>query len=692
MKSSPLQSSSDTGESSVSVLLRDAQRRLRTLESAASHAQFAIVVTNIEGSIEWVNRAFTKLAGYSLQEVEGNSPWQFLRGPVTEVETVELIQARMAQQESVDVEVLYYDRDDNPYWAHLQIEPVFEGNELINFTWTLSDITEQINQASLLDGSEQIYRNLFSTTRDAIISLNENGFFDCNEAALEIFGYDSKEEFCRCHPADVSPEYQPDGSVSGEAIQRQVQEALEKGDVSFDWVYRKKDGTEFDAEVVLSRYQIEGGAVLQASVRDISERKAAEATLVDEKNAAENANQAKSEFLANMSHEIRTPLNAILGFTKVLRLNEYEAEEREDFLQHIHDSGTHLLGLINDILDLSKIEAGKMDFLQEEFDIWSVVQDVMSIFRVLARKKEIYMRAFAKTSIPKIVKGDAIRVKQLLTNLTGNALKFTERGRVNVSLAYHLSNSGAEGGRQSARLVLEVQDTGIGISRDSVGELFTPFNQLDNSITRRFGGTGLGLAISQRIVEGLNGQIEVESKKGIGSLFRVTLPLEHIEGVEMTNPFAITGKVTAKKTEEEPLHVFTSPNVEEAKSELPLEGVHILLCEDGQANRALVKHILSRVGVEVTEAENGLDGVRAIQKSPEEFDLILMDVQMPVMDGYTATSRMRALGYKKPIIALTAHAMRGDRERCLEAGCSSYLSKPIDFNGLLETIAGVTGR
>ena len=375
----------------VEAELESTKQKLQRLEIIASQTLHAVIVTNPAGEIEWTNQAFTDLTEFTPNEVIGRHPGDLLQGEDTDADVVVQIRENLRAQNPIDVEIVNYKRSGKAYWGHLKIAPIWnDDGVLTNFVGTQTDITQNKQQAQLLDGSEQIYRDLFETTRDAIMSLNDSGFFDCNEASLKLFGYETREEFCALHPSDVSPKFQPDGRLSSEAAGEMVQRALEAGNCCFEWRHRKRDGTEFEAEVLLSRYQFEAGQVIQASVRDISARKAAQAVLIDAKQVAEDANRAKSDFLANMSHEIRTPLNVILGFTDALLRADYPIEKQREFLGLIRNSGGHLLHLVNEILDLSKVEAGKMEFNCERCSIWEIVQDVAASLKVQAEREKIY--------------------------------------------------------------------------------------------------------------------------------------------------------------------------------------------------------------------------------------------------------------------------------------------------------------
>ncbi|MBS0203036.1 MAG: response regulator [Planctomycetes bacterium] len=386
------------------------------------------------------------------------------------------------------------------------------------------------------------------------------------------------------------------------------------------------------------------------------------------KERAEAASQAKSSFLANMSHEIRTPLNAILGFADLLRngADRNDEAERQDFLQTIHHSGEHLLTLVNDILDLTKIEAGQMDYEQLRFSPHQVIAEVMSVMRARAHEKGLALDYHWVGGIPETINSDPARFRQLLLNLIGNAIKFTERGAVQAVARLDVARS---------ELRVDIIDTGIGIPADVCESIFKPFTQADSSVTRRFGGTGLGLSISRHLASGLGGHISVQSEVGKGSTFSVTIATGLLEGIRLLDhPVS---------------DVLGSLKSEPAPQRIRMDGRSILVVDDGETNRKLIRLVLSRAGANVRLAENGLEAVSIGRE--EDFDLILMDMQMPLMDGYTAATRLREHGCTRPIVALTAHAMRGDAERCLASGCSDYLTKPINPEKLIEKISQILG-
>jgi len=386
---------------------------------------------------------------------------------------------------------------------------------------------------------------------------------------------------------------------------------------------------------------------------------------IEARHAAEAASAAKSEFLANMSHEIRTPMTAILGFTDLLAQPGNTEQESREYRAIVQQNGDALLQLINNILDLSKIEAGKVEIDRVECSPQKIVAEVVSLMRVRAREKELRLETQYRLPLPETIHTDPARLRQILVNLIGNAIKFTEQGEVRVTATCGTTETGAP------RLYFSVSDTGIGISLESQQRLFQPFTQTDSSPRRRYGGTGLGLAISKRLADMLGGTITVVSQPGRGSTFTLSIDPGPVPHLAMQEPQS-----------------GPRPAAEADRASGKLEG-RVLVAEDGRDNQRLIQLLLERTGLVVDVADNGLIACQMVAQSVargQPYDLILMDIQMPVMDGCEATSWLRRHGWKRPVVALTAHAMIGDRLTCLKAGCDDYLTKPIGRQTMLARI------
>lgn len=416
---------------------------------------------------------------------------------------------------------------------------------------------------------------------------------------------------------------------------------------------------------------VPGGVLV--SMDDVTLLEEKEIQLRESMQAAEAANQAKSSFLSNMSHEIRTPMTSILGFTEVLKRGyDTSAEERLKHLNTISRSGNHLLELINDVLDLSKVESGAMELELLPTNVAVIVSDVRQVLNVKAEEKGIGLNIEFDGDLPETIECDPARLRQIVTNLVGNAIKFTEAGAVTVRLSCDKPARRAAG---ATAFSLAVTDTGIGMTPEQQASIFSAFTQADASITRRFGGTGLGLSISRKLAEAMGGAINVSSVPGKGSTFLVTIPTGDMTGVNWLTP----GEVEAS------LDVIAEADM----SSWEFDGQSVLVVDDGPENRELLKLVLGEYGLSVDTCENGLEGVNA--EAFGDYGVVLMDINMPVMDGYKAAGKMREQGRTRPIVALTANAMKGDEGPILKAGFSHYQTKPIDIDKLGRLLAELLG-
>ncbi|MFO1064334.1 MAG: ATP-binding protein [Pirellulales bacterium] len=462
---------------------------------------------------------------------------------------------------------------------------------------------------------------------------------------------------------------------SAEALNVHVQRALEHGE-SFTLILQPL------ADLSDVRYlRTEGRAKrdssgkvieLYGTVTDVSEEIEREAKLKRAREEAESANRIKTQFLANISHEIRTPLTAILGFTDLLRdpvLFE-DVQERMRILDTITGAGRHLLNVINDILDISKIEAEKVRIEVQPMNLLSVIREVEQLVTPMAQSKGLVIAISYLTQVPSLIQGDATRCRQILMNLVSNALNFTEQGQ--IRLVVSRETEGPE-----PQICIDVSDSGIGIPEDRVAELFQPFVQVDSSMTRRHSGNGLGLAISRKLARLMGGDVELLwTKTDVGSCFRFQIPMRLVDPADGVDPLSVIVSRTAVGT-----NVPTSEN-----QPLYAKG-RILLVEDGIDNQKLIALMLRKAGGDVDIADNGIDALKlvvAAGKSTAPYRLLITDMQMPMMDGLMLARALRERAFTAPIIVLSAHTMAEDKARAEEAGCSDYLTKPIDRKCLID--------
>jgi PAS domain S-box-containing protein len=657
--------------------------RLMVQNALSAVAVHSIVLDACGKPIDYVflsvNPAFEQHTGLRAKDVIGRRATEVLPG-VEDTRLIEIFGGVAITGESASFE-LHAEAMGRYYLVNAY--RVAEGQVAAAFM----DITERKLAEQALVESEQRLRCITDAARDAIVMMDSRGTVSYwNSAAESLFGHSRAEaigkdvhellatdESAAAHRT-AFPEFARTGR--GKAIGKKLELAA-----------RRKDGQEITVDLSLSPVSLNGEWHAVGILRDITERKRAErlqeqymAALENQKQAmeelwtaAESATRAKSEFLANMSHEIRTPMTAIVGYADILA-EGLENPEHLEAVNTIRRNGAYLLEIINGILDLSKIEAGKLQVERIACAPGTVLAEAASLMRVRADAKGLALKLEYAGACPETISTDPARLRQILINLIGNAIKFTTAGEVRVVVRL------VDGDSSQPRLACDIVDTGIGMTSEQVERLFQPFSQADGSTSRKFGGTGLGLVISKRLAEMLGGDIRVTSAPGQGSTFTLTVDTGPLSGVAL---LAQPGEAVA------------APSPVPPRGPRPSLKCRILLAEDGPDNQRLIAFLLKKAGAEVALAENGqiaCDKALAARDRDTPFDVILMDMQMPVMDGYEAARRLREKGYSGPIVALTAHAMADDRQRCLEAGCNDYATKPIDRDQLIGMMARITGE
>jgi PAS domain S-box-containing protein len=551
-------------------------------------------------------------------------------------------------------------RDGNVLPIDGNVAPILDpAGHLIGILLVFDDISNRRQTERDLEISAVRYRRLFEAAHDGILILDAvtTKVLDVNPFMADLLGF-PREHF-------LGKELWEIGVFKDAEMSKKAMATLQRlGRIRYeDLPLQHRDGRHIPVEFVSNVYPEGSRNVIQCNIRDITERKRLVRDLTKATEAAEAANRSKSEFLANMSHEIRTPMGAILGFAEMLLVKSPEECAQIGCVQIIKRNSLHLLELINEILDLSKVEAGQMKVERISCDLLELLLEIVSLMRPRAAEKGLGFEVTFGGPIPPVIQSDPLRLRQILVNLLGNAVKFTEAGNIEMRIT-------AESvGGPNFVLRVEVRDSGIGMTPEQLGRLFIPFTQGDASITRKFGGTGLGLTISRLLAKLLNGDITATSQPGTGSTFTLKVdggPSADVEQLQDLTEASLSAKLGQK-----------------VHTDIKLRG-RILLVEDGADNQRLLRMQLCDAGASVTSALNGQIAVDLA--TTQTFDLILMDMQMPVMDGYAATRELRRRGLATPIIALTAHAMAEDRDRCLASGCSGYLSKPIDEDKLLKTV------
>lgn len=678
------------------------------LESTEAHRMLRTLMGNLPGMAyrckydrEWtmlfVSKGATELTGYIAEDLLHNNKIAFddLILPQYD-ETIRTLWEKAVSDHSIfNFEYEIKTATGKIKWVWEQGCAIYnERNEVVALEGFITDITDKRQAEQSLQDSEKRFRTLFEASEDANLIIENGCFIDFNPAALRLLGYDRNEAYGKT-PFSLSPEFQPDGINSEVKAALMINLAKEKGFHRFEWVHLRKNGSEFWVEVMLTQIPLSGKDILYTTWRDITERKEAEIKLRElnerltqlnfeyqqlnsefaEQNAllsesnlqilsineelklakrkAEEADKLKSAFLANMSHEIRTPMNGILGFAELLQSPDLQYEEMISYIDIINGCSRQLLALINDIIDISKIEAGQLTITSGKVSGLNLLKEVFNLTSNAVKSGVVYFSPQIDSNTDLIFLADEIRLKQVLINLINNAIKFTDNGF--IKFGYIIENEFVN---------FYVEDTGVGIAAENHSLIFERFRQVSSAVAREKGGTGLGLAISKAIVNQMGGDIFVESQPGKGSKFQFKIPFISLQDSDKS---------------------FQQDLADQVGTVLSWEGKTILIAEDEDANFTLLQLFLRNSGCEVMRARNGREAVEMVNKYPT--DLVLMDLKMPVMDGFEATLSIKQRFPNLPVIAQTAFALSNDRIRAVEAGCDNYLSKPISAKTLIKTLA-----
>jgi len=665
------------------IKIEESEKWFRAISEQSTEG---ITVANADGNYVFSNPAFSKMTGYSSQELLNMKVFDLLENPKGVIIDQKLF--------GIPTEFVLMRKNGTLFPIEIIVNALKIGSDNL-FMGTVKDITERKHAEKELEESEKKFRELFEKSKDAVLILKNGKFVECNKATVDLLKYNNKNEILNLHPSELSPSLQPDGKNSVKEADKLMSIALKNGGHRFEWNHTKSNGVIFPVEVLLTAISNKpNNKVIHVVLRDITERKIAEdklnnlneelesqneeyqvlneeltksmnkvQTINNElekaKKHAEESDRLKSAFLANMSHEIRTPMNGILGFADLLKTPDLSGEELTKYTGIIENSGKRMLNIINDLIDISKIEAGQMEINITECEINKQIEYLHIFFKPEAEKKglniNISNNIYSNTII---INTDREKLYAILTNLIKNSIKYTHQG--NIDIGYKLKQYG-----NNNYLEFYVEDTGIGIPKDRHEAIFERFVQADIEDQQVYEGAGLGLAITKAYVEMLGGKIWVESTEDVGSKFYFTIP----------NNSKITNGVNLKNKSNQ----VNTNNMKTNK-------LNILIAEDEEFADTYLTIVLEGLSIEMHHAKNGAEAVE-IFRNNTDIDLILMDIRMPIMSGYTATEEIRKLSSSVKIIAQTAYALEGDREKAINSGCDDYISKPIDKNKLLDIIA-----
>jgi PAS domain S-box-containing protein len=640
------------------TLEKEKEERLEVLSQIAETNVNAVVITDNRGRITWVNTSFTNMTGYSLEEAAGKKPGRLLQGPDTDPTAIEYLRTQIKAGKSFNTEIYNYSKTGKPYWLRIQGQPFFNSNnELSGFFAIQENITSEKAIEDTLRANEEKYRNIITNMKLGLLEVdNDEKITYANKSFCEMSGYALPELLGKKARA----------LLTNSKTSRLLEEKLARRKQGLSDAYEvmaidKRGETRWWFVSGAPRYNDKGELLGSIGIHlDITEQKKLEHELIEARINAEQLARTKELFLANMSHEIRTPMNAIMGMSSQLAKTNL-APQQQFYLDIIHSASENLLVIINDILDLSKIEAGRLSLENIGFQPKAIITRSMRVLVHKAEEKGIILaNSHFDKDIAPVLLGDPHRLTQVLLNLMSNAVKFTEKG--SVDLHFNL----VKNKKDSQVIQVTVKDTGIGMDKVFIDSLFEKFSQEYESVTRTYGGTGLGMSICKELIELMGGNITAESKKGVGTT--ISFVLEFRKG----------------SFDDLPQKVIFQENSDF------LAGKNVLIADDNEMNRLVASIFVENYGARVIHAGNGVEAIEEFEKQIP--DVILMDIQMPAMNGFDATRIIREKHKEIPIIALTANAIKGENEKCIAAGMNDYVSKPFKEEDLLKTIAKWLGE
>lgn len=696
--------------------LYEARENEKKLSLVASRTDNQVIITDAQGAIEWVNASFERETGFSSEEVVGRRPSEFLQGPETSLQTVETMREGLARGEGFSVEIINYGKDGQPYWVEIDCSPVKnEGGEITNFIAMERVITERKASEQALKDSEAHFRGILDTVSEAIFYCDTELLIQyANPAWTGMTGHELSDG----EAVELSGFVHCDDLPRLEAMAEQIA----NGELQAREELRviNNDGGWRHVDVILSKSNNESHFAITGALIDIDERWHANKAMQEAKDRAERLSRTRTQFVANMSHEIRTPLNAIIGMSNVLK-NTQLNNEQAGYVDTLLNGGKALLALVNDILDLSKLDSGEIEFENKPYDILEIAEQCVDVMANSVQQKKIRLQLTVGESLSRIQMGDAHRLRQILFNLLSNAIKFTEEGEVGI----HLDEEVVNGGRI---LKLSVVDTGIGIEAEKLTSLFDAFTQADATITRQYGGTGLGLSICKQIIERMGGRIKVESEPGRGTRFSCELPTRFVEPVESTgvvhiynlptdvevrvrSAARVLGRTVMRHTDSKGegialqqhggiisprlpvvidsictprrlLNLVRTVNLAENTPQVKQDrAARILLAEDVIPNQLVATAMLKQLGYHnITVVETGQQALEKARGT--RFDIALLDIHMPVMDGIAAASLLSEEQLIPTLIAASADVTHEARARAIAAGFHDMLPKPFTREAL----------